>query len=1847
MGDETRLREYLRRAAEDLREARRRLVELEQGAKEPIAIVGMACRFPGNVASAEDLWSLVASGEDAVAPFPTDRGWDLERLSDSDPDGPGSSFAREGGFMADPAGFDAEFFDISPREARAMDPQQRLLLEVAWEALERAGIDPTGLAGTSVGVFAGLSSQDYMPLRPTAVPELEGLRLTGGLSSVASGRIAYALGLEGPAVTIDTACSSSLVAIHLAAQALRSGECSLALAGGATVLATPGMFVEFSRQRGLAPDGRCKAFAEAADGTGLGEGAGVIVMERLSEARRAGRRILACIRGSAVNQDGASNGLTAPNGPSQEKVIRQALANARLAPGDVDVVEAHGTGTRLGDPIEAGALLATYGQDREVPLRLGSIKSNIGHTQAAAGIAGVIKMVMAMRHGTLPRTLHLDAPSSRIDWSAGDVELLTEAIEWPDGDRPRRAAVSSFGISGTNAHAVLEGPLVETVQKDLGIDVPAAALGAVPWVVSARDEPALREQARRLAAHIERASDLPVSAVAATLAGGRARFDRRATAVGADRRELISGLGAIARGERSPGVIEGNAGDGRTAFMFTGQGAQRPGMGAELHKCLPAFATSFDTTCTLLDRHFDRPLGKLTLEQGGDADAELLDQTAYTQAAMFALEVALYRAVESLGVQPDFLVGHSVGEIVAAHVAGVLTLEDACELVAARGRLMQGLPEGGAMAAIEADEGELHDSLDGLSGKVALAGVNGPSAVVVSGDEDAVELLIEHWRGAGRDASRLRVSHAFHSPRMEPILDTFRAEVGRLSLSAPRIPIVSNVTGQILSDAEATSPRYWARHVREPVRFMDCVRTLEAAGVGRYLELGPDGVLTAIADRCLTGDAVLAPALRDDRTDGRAFVEALARLHCDGLGLDWQLLLGGVDRAPVDLPSYPFQRRRHWIDPSVTGPADVEAAGLESSRHPMLGAVVPLSNGDSRLMTGRLSLKLQPWLADHEVLGAVLLPGTAFLDLALHAGREVGCRTLRELTLEAPLIVPEREALLIQLCVEGRDDAGERRVTVSSRPEGAEGEPWKLHASGVLSSAASAIGGFEALAGWPPSDAVAVDIDDLYDRLAERGLDYGPEFRGLGEVWERDGELFGELALSDERKVEDGFELHPALGDVALHPAVLLGREFEEETRLPFSWEQVAVHGPGPTALRVRIARAGEGKVSIWASDTEGSPVATVGLLTTRAASREALASARTAVDGGALHRIEWVPCPAPVGAAPEGRWVVIGAAGPSLAVKLRESGIDAEAHPDLSALVTALDDGTSPPDLVLLCCRGELEGEDGAPDAAVHATSAVLEDLQRWLADERLADLPLAVVSERAVAVRQDESISDMAGASVWGLVRSAESENPGRLVLIDVDRDADSLRALVGAIGTGEPELAIRAGRLLMPGMAPVQASGDEQDSLLGKKPGTVLVTGGTGGLGPQISRHLVAHHGVAHVLLASRSGDQAAGVAELEAELRGLGARVSIFACDVSDRSQLATALAAIPAELPLEGVIHAAGVLDDGVVDAMSGERLQLVARPKAHAAWHLHQLTRQHDLRAFVLFSSVAASFGNPGQSNYAAANAYVDALATNRRAAGLPATSVAWGPWEDERGMSGRLGETALQRMADGGLLPLAPDDALRLFDAALGSDLGSTLAVRLDRTALRKRAREGFLAAPLRSLVRDRVRSPLEATGTLARRLRTLPEGEREHAALKIVLGETASILGHRSPDEIDPVRALKELGFDSLMAVELRNQLELASGMRMMSSVVFDHPSPAELARHLSQRAGGTVEQKSAIEEQMDKLESMLPSLDADNADVSERLRARLREIDMRLRAEDPDHEPTSDDELFELIDEEFGSP
>jgi acyl transferase domain-containing protein/acyl carrier protein len=1760
-------------------------------ADEPIAIVSMACRYPGDVDSPEALWELIAAGRDVISDFPRDRGWNMDSLVGELSGGPGRTYARTGGFLTDVSSFDAAFFGISPKEALTMDPQQRLLLELSWEVLERAAIDPTLLRGSATGVYVGMMDGEYASNTRDDHDDLGGYVGTGNYLSVASGRIAYALGLQGPALTIDTACSSSLVALHQACQALRNGECDLALAGGVTVLSSPRIFIDFSYQQGLSPEGRCKAFAEGADGTAFAEGAGLVVLERLSDAQRNGHPVLALVRGSAVNQDGASNGLTAPNGLAQERVVNSALADARLTTSDVDAVEAHGTGTRLGDPVEARALLNTYGRRRTgQPLHLGSLKSNIGHTQAAAGVAGVIKMVMAMREGELPASLHIDSPTPHVDWSGGSVTLLTRPTAWPDTGRARRAAVSAFGISGTNAHMVLEAaPQRPSPEDGRG----CVAEPVMVWPLSAKSAGALRAQAAHLLRHLAAHGETNTADVGYTLAVGRAHHDHRAVVWGTDRGQITETLSELARGHEHDRLIRGvrasGHGGGETVFVFPGQGSQYRGMASGLLSgtggAADVFREHIEACSAELAAFVDWSLAEVL----ADTDAQLaaFERADIVQPALFAVMTGLAAVWRHHGIHPDAVVGHSQGEIAAAYVAGALSLADAIRIVALRARALASLAGTGGMAQITARVDDLAELL-AESTSLSIAAVNGPSAVVVSGGIGDVEHLLVQCADRGIHARRIPVDYASHSSHVDPLEDQIRSLLTGIEPRTTDIQFYSAMTGTPVETCRLDGD-YWYQSLRRPVRFFDAARSLIAGGVEFFVECSPHPAMTAALTQTAeeSGDerVTITGTLRKGSDDGMALATALATLHTRGRSPDWHTL--HPTGRGVELPVYPFERQPFWLRSETTSTVP-RSLGQATATHPFLAAVIDLPDGGS-CFTGRVSLDGNPWLADHAVAGTVVMPGTAYLDMALHAAGRLGAAQVDELTMLAPLPLRENQAYEVRVLAGPLQEGGWRELTIHTRSEsitaGTAG-PWTLHASGAIGSNSTTRAA--APSEWPPSNALAIASDRAYERLAEFGFGYGRAFQGVRALWQTGDDLYAEVVLP-EGADRGGFCIHPALLDAAVHaggmiPDGLLTRG--GELHVPHSWSTVASHATDSGTVRVRITRAAENDARIAVFGLDNRLIMTIGSLVFRPLKSDVLASMASADD--CRYTLRWVP------AGRAGHRPVSAA---FISTDIAGSGFAETSHyGDHAALAEAIAAGAPPPDFAIMTVRGvSSAGGDagGDPARAVRsATHQVLTVLQCFLADDRLAGLRLVLITRNAVTTGIADRAPDLAAAAVWGLVRSAQTENPNRLVLVDLDDDDRSATAVPTALGHGEPQLAVRSEAVYVPRLVPVP---DERADVL--KPadppavnpsGTVLITGGTGTLGRIVARHLAARHGVRHLVLTSRSGPAAPAASVLAAELAELGCQTSIVACDAADLNSIAAVLADIPENHPLTGIVHAAGILDDAVIGNLTPERVAAVFRSKVDAAWNLHSLTRHLDLSAFVLYSSVAGILGNAGQAGYAAANATLDALAAHRHADGLPAISLAWGYWAEASGMTGHLTEVDLARMNRAmGLLPLATEHALALLDEALRSPDPVLVPVRFDRQALRARVGDGSLPPLLSELVtggrptvrtagRDPAAIPAvgdapAAAESLVRRLSTLGETGQQTELVRVIRTHIAAVLGHSSVDAIDQYSTFRGLGCDSLAAVEVRNRLAAATGLRLPATMVYDHPTPVAVAKYL----------------------------------------------------------------------------
>jgi acyl transferase domain-containing protein/pimeloyl-ACP methyl ester carboxylesterase/aryl carrier-like protein len=1580
----------LRRSLKETERLRQQNQRLLTAPREPIAIVGIACRYPGDARSSEELWRLVTSGRDAVSAFPTDRGWDLDGLYNPDPEHLGTSYVREGGFLGDAGYFDAAFFGIGPREALAMDPQQRLLLEVCWEACEDAGFEPSALRGSQTGVFVGCSGSDYGAAYRSASDGLEGYWLIGGMSSMASGRIAYTFGFEGPAVSVDTACSSSLVAMHLSCQALRAGECSLALAGGATIMASPATLVDLSRQRSLAPDGRCKAFADAADGTGFSEGIGVLALERLSDAQRLGHPILAVIRGSAVNQDGASSGMTAPNGLAQQRVIARALENAGLSAHDVDVVEAHGTGTRLGDPIEAQALLETYCRDRprDRPLWLGSIKSNIGHTAAAAGAAGVIKMVMALRHSVLPATLHADLPSKEVDWSAGTLSLLTEQRHWERDGRPRRAGVSAFGVSGTNAHLILEeAPTVETGagEPNSGAILPGVRIldgGPLPLVISAKTSRALRGQAGRLAAHIRRAPELDTDGLGLSLVTTRATFAHRAVVCDRGRDELLAALDSVASGEPVPSAVSGIAGHKRgVVFVFSGHGSQWDGMAAELLASSPVFAKRFRECDAALGAHVDWSLERVL--KGEQAEPDWLE---LEQLTLFAVMMSLAELWRACGVIPDTVVGHSQGEVAAACVAGALSLEDAALVLLTRSRALSSLIGQGAMGSIALPLDDVESRLSRWDGLLSVAAVNAPSAVVVSGDREALAQLLEECVADGARAREIRAAVAAgHSPQVETVRDQVVDSLVSIVPRACEVAFYSTVTAGSLDTRELDAD-YWYRNMRQPVQLAPAVCELVREGHRTFVEVSPHPVLTLSVqetaedflrgkpdddrlpgERSQSGGVAVIGSLRRGEGGPERFLRSLGEAWVRGVTADWKAVFAGVTSTPLRLPTYAFQRERYWVE----GP---QAPGQGSP----VGNVAQAEDGFWNAIED----------ADQERLAAVLGVEDERAQAALEE-------------LLPRLTAWRRERLR-------RDAMDEWRCKVR----------WDL---------------------LPEVPAGA-----------------------LGGRW---------LVICPSGRLEDEW-LRPLLGMLESHGA-----------------QSEVVEVDCAVATREQLARQ--------------------------------LLDASALPDGGQE--------PAKEDARPIG-------------------GV-----------------------LSLLALDEDLDGTSAVP----HGLAGTLA-LAQAIIDIEL-DARLWVATRGAVWIGPSDWLASPLQGMAWGLSRAIGWEEPARWGgLIDLPEQLDEhagellCSALAGV--RGESQLAVRSAGLFVRRLvsAPLDVTGGEREWT---PRGTVLVTVGAGDAAAHTARWL-ARTGAEHIVLAGSVDAHADDGSELRTELESLGARVTLAACDLSDRRQVEELVRAVSVEPPLSAVFHAA-VAPGGRewIRSLSREQLQAILSERVQGALNLHELTQEMDLQAFVLFSSFIGVVGTASSGAYAAGSAFLDGLAAYRRARGLTATSVAWGPWLED-GSASELDE----RYARVGLTRMEPAPALDALRQALAHDESHIAVVDVDWGLVAP----GFAASREATLIGElpAVRCAMSLTSTtvaaaeetpLAARLAAASPEERGQILLEHVCTEVADVLGHGSGEMVDPQTPLIELGFDSIAAIELRRRLQTATGLELPATLVLDHPNAAALARHL----------------------------------------------------------------------------
>lgn len=1335
----------------------------ERGA-EPIAILGMGCRFPGGATSPDDLWQLLIEERDANSEFPADRGWDLDALFGPDPDAPGATYVRAGSFVSGVGDFDPAFFGIGPREAEAIDPQQRLLLEASWEALERSRIDPNSLHGSDTGVFFGVGGQEYGPRICDETEGLAGYLSTGTTTGVASGRVSYTLGLEGPAVTVDTSCSSSLVAVHLAIQSLRSGECGLAVAGGATVVCSPSILVGLGRHRALSEDGRCKPFAAAADGFGVAEGAGVLVLATLSCAQSLGYPVIALIRGTAVGQDGASDGLSAPNGAAQQKVILRALANAGLVAGDVAVVEAHGTGTMVGDPIEARALQAIYGKahSAEWPLLVGSVKSNIGHSQQASGIAGMIKAIQSIRHGVVPATLNLDSPTPQVDWSSGTVEVVGSVREWPDRpNQPRRAGVSSYGISGTNAHVILEQAPAEFATEEPAAERPLI----LPWILSAKSASALAGQAARLRSFVQQHPDLDPGDVAYSLITTRALFDHRAVALGADRDELLNGLTAIASSEPAPNVVTGKAtAEGRTVFVFPGQGSQWTRMAVELLDSAPAFGDQMRLCDKAFAEFVDWSLLDVVRNGAGAPD---IDRVDVVQPVLFAVMVSLAAQWRSHGIEPDAVLGHSQGEIAAAYVAGALSLRDAAQVVTLRSKALTAIAGTGGMVSIARPVERVLTLIELWAGSISVAAHNGPSSTVVTGDAAACDELIAACERDELQAKRIPVDYASHSAHVDQLRETLSESLSGLRPRTSDISFISAVTGAEL-DTASLDGDYWFTSLRQPVLFQQAVRCAYENGFDTFIESSPHPVLTIGIQESLEDyddNYAVVGTLRRGEGGMRGILLSAAEAHVNGKSPNWAGIFQGTGARHIDLPTYAFEHKRYWMD---TGPGTVNASGLgiTAAEHPLLGAIVARADSDEIILTGRLSLVSHPWLADHKVFETVIVPGAALVEMALHAGECAGSPRVDELILLAPLVIGENRGVAVQVVVGEWTESGERPVQIYSRIDDGVDRRWTRHAEGVLGPDSAPTGQAE-IEQWPPAGAEPIDIAELYQSLAARGYEYGPTFRGLRSAWRHDGEVFVEAVLPEQTQQKadaSRFGLHPVLLDSVLHGAAFGGIfAASDVTRLPFEWQGVSLDVVGATQVRARIAFDKDDRISIAVMDKRGGSIGRIDSLALQSVSPTQLRVSTAAEDE--VYALDWV------------------------ALATSKGSTDDIAKDN----VTVLHCLTTGSDVMAL--------PDGTRQTLTHA----LHRVKNWLSNEnRGDDARLVALTCGAVAIDSSEDVADLGQAAVWGLLRTAQAENPGQISLVDLDGWSHADVAVDEAISRDESQLALRDGVCFAPRLA-----------------------------------------------------------------------------------------------------------------------------------------------------------------------------------------------------------------------------------------------------------------------------------------------------------------------------------------------------------------------------------------------------------------------------------------------------------
>jgi amino acid adenylation domain-containing protein len=1775
---------------------------------EPIAIIGASCRFPGGVVDIEGLRRLLERGVDAIEEVPGER-WDIERYYHRDPDAPGKMVTRWGGFLRDVDRFEPGFFEISPREASEMDPQQRILLEVSWEALEQAGQTLSRLRGTDTGVYVGISSNEYQAMGMAREGALSPHLFLGTAHSTGVGRLSYWLGLNGPNLPVNTACSSSLVAVHLACQALRAGECSMALAGGVNLILSPEATLCLSQMRALSPTGRCHAFSADADGYVRSEGCGVVVLKRLSDALRDGDPILALLRGSALNQDGRSNGLTAPSGPAQEDVIRRALAQAGIAPSAVGLIEAHGTGTPLGDPIEAGALAAVLGEGRrpDQKVMIGSIKTNIGHAESAAGVAGLLKAVVAVSGDMIPRSLHLTALSPHIPWSSLPLTVAAEATPWAPG-APKIAGVSSFGMSGTNAHILVE----EAPRR--ASDAVAREASSYLLPLSAKSPEALSALARAYGSFLEGTKDW-LHDVAYTASARRTHHEHRLAVGGRSREEIAAALSAFGRGERPFGLLTGKAPSAapQVVFVFSGQGSQWAGMGRALLEEEPLFRSAMEACDQALRPH----AGFSVIEEIARPEpSSRLGETDVAQPTLFAVEVSLAALLRSWGAVPDLLIGHSVGEIAAAHVAGILDLESAARLVSLRGRVMQKATGHGKMVSVTLPEEEAQRALIGIEDRVSLAAVNDPGQAVLAGDAAALDALVDRLTARGVDCRPLRVNYAFHSPQMDPLRDEFVKALGAVSPTRGTTPMISAVTGEKIAGGDL-SAAYWGDNIRETVRFARAIQAARSSGPTLFVEVGPHPVLAVNMRQTLAAtrqEGQVIPTLRRQRGDRLCLLESLGALYVHGALPDLERLFPEPGRV-VGLPSYPFQRERCWIDTTTKRrPSATLASG-----HPLMGASISSSlHEGTHLWQRALSIAEAPYLAEHRVQGALVFPGVGYVEMALVACAEalgVPDAALVDVAIARVLIVPEEGERLLQVTVT-EDAPGEVSFQIATREEGER--RWQRHAAGKARAAGESDGQPpDTTRVWREPEDAAARAAVHHEQMRSWQFELGPAFQGMIALWEEDGETRGRVRLP-VGLADAGYRIHPAMLDACIQVAAgLFRRGTEDESYLPVGFARVHIASQPGREIWVSARRRPEaetdpreGVCDITLSGADGVVVGMIQGLRVRRL--PAVALRRDALDQSA-YEIAWRKVTPLLDAPlPEGAWLVFnvggerGALGATIAGRIRAqgqrcvrvaAGVSYERiEPDLYQI-----NPSRPEDYRRLL--EEAIGEEGRCAGVVHLWSldsapleeSQFEDLTRssvsatYLAQalvhrSRPAPPRLWLVTRGAQALGGGEAAVSVTQAPLWGLGRTLALEHPElRCTRVDLDPvvgETSAALLLRELAAEGEDQIALRGDDRLVARLVRGTFPGAEPASL--RADAAYLITGGLGGLGLVLARWMV-ERGARHLFLAGRRapGDAARGVIQA---MQACGAEITCVQTEVSSRADMERLFAAIRARgAALRGVVHAAGVLSDHALIQQSEASFREVFGPKALGALHLHALTRGDDLDFFVMYSSAASLLGSTGQGNYAAANALLDALAWERARAGRPAMSVQWGAFADV-GLAAQAGRA--EHLSRIGIGSLSPDEGLQALAGLLAQPRPAVGIVRFDLKAWGD-AHPGAAVSPfLSELPRDSApaRGAAAAMG-LRQALFARAPADRLPLLIEHVLREVASVLRMDSK-RIDPAASFVTLGIDSLMSVELRGRLSAIVGIELPAMILFTYSDATSFAAHLltrlekSQADGGAGE-------------------------------------------------------------------